>query len=104
MLDNLDLNAIHDENARELIRQVLNLVEKLTADMRDLQVENQRLRDEVNRLKGEQGKPKAKGKSLKRKPTAVSGRAPKPLRRSAWGLTEFLNSPSGMADMKPICA
>jgi len=61
MLDNLDLNAIQDENARELIRQLLNLVEKLTADIRDLQVENQRLRDEVNRLKGEQGKPKAKG-------------------------------------------
>lgn len=61
MLDNLDLNAIQDENARELIRQLLNLVEKLSADLRDAQVEIQRLRDEVNRLKGEQGKPKIKG-------------------------------------------
>jgi len=61
ILDNLDLNAIQDENAQELIRQLLNLVEKLSADLRDAQVEIQRLRDEVNRLKGEQGKPKVKG-------------------------------------------
>ena len=63
ILDNLDLNAIKDENARELIRQLLNLVEKLSADLRDAQIEIQRLRDEVNRLKGEQGKPKIKGNS-----------------------------------------
>ncbi len=65
LLDNLDLNAIQDENARELIRQLLNLVEKLSADLRDAQVEIQRLRDEVNRLKGEQGKPKIKGNTSK---------------------------------------
>jgi hypothetical protein len=61
MLDKLDLNAIEDENARELIGRLLNLVEKLSADLRDAQIEIQRLRDEVNRLKGEQGKPRIKG-------------------------------------------
>jgi predicted nucleic acid-binding Zn-ribbon protein len=40
---------------RELIRQLLNLVEKLSADLRDAQIEIQRLRDEVYRLKGETG-------------------------------------------------
>ena len=55
IFDNLDLNAIQDENARELILRLLNLIEKLTADLRDSQAENQRLRDEVNRLKGETG-------------------------------------------------
>jgi hypothetical protein len=69
LLDNLDLNAIQDENARELIRKLLNLVEKLSADLRDSQVENQRLRDEVNRLKGEQGKPKIKGNMPKPPPS-----------------------------------
>jgi len=68
ILDNLDLNAIQDENARELIRQLLNLVEKLSADLRDAQVEIQRLRDEVNRLKGEQGKPNIKGNTPKPAP------------------------------------
>jgi hypothetical protein len=48
-----------------LIRQLLNLVEKLSADLRDAQIEIQRLRDEVNRLKGEQGKPKIKGNTPK---------------------------------------
>ena len=61
MLDKIDLNSIQDENARELIRQLLNLVEKLSTDLRDAQLEIQRLRNENNRLKGEQGKPKIKG-------------------------------------------
>ena len=61
MFDNLDLPSIHDENARELVERLLNLIEKQAADLRDAQAEIQRLRDEVNRLKGEQGKPKIKG-------------------------------------------
>ena len=65
MLDKIDLNAIQDENARELIRQLLNLLEKLSTDLRDAQIEIQRLRDENNRLKGEQGKPKIKGNTPK---------------------------------------
>ena len=60
MLEGLDLNAIRDENARLLIRRLLNLIEKLSADLRDAQTEIQALRDENNRLKGEQGKPKVK--------------------------------------------
>jgi hypothetical protein len=58
MFDNLDLQAIPDENARQLIRKLLNLIEQLSADLRDAQAETQRLRDENNRLKGEQGAPK----------------------------------------------
>jgi len=69
MLENLDLNAIQDENTRELIGQLMNLVEKLSADLRDAQLEIQRLRDENNRLKGEQGKPKIKGNLPKPPPT-----------------------------------
>jgi hypothetical protein len=63
MLEHLDLNAIQDENAREVIVRLLNLIEKLSADLRDAQADNQRLRDEVNRLKGEQGKPQIKANS-----------------------------------------
>jgi len=60
MLEGIELNAIQDENARQLIRRLLNLIEKLSADLRDLRAENQTLRDENNHLKGEQGKPKVK--------------------------------------------
>ena len=75
MFDKLDLNAIQDENARELIGQLMNLVEKVSADLRDAQVENQRLRDENNCLKGEQGKPKIKGNTSKPPPTNHSSEA-----------------------------
>ena len=37
MLEEIDLNAIHDENVRKQMRQLLNLVEKLSADLRALQ-------------------------------------------------------------------
>ena len=65
MIDEIDLSRIQDENARELVERLLNLVEKLSADLRDAQAEMQRLRDEINRLKGEQGKPNIKGKTAK---------------------------------------
>jgi hypothetical protein len=61
MLGTIDLSSIQDENARQLIVQLLNLIEAQSADLRDAQAEIQRLRDEINRLKGEQGKPKIKG-------------------------------------------
>lgn len=65
MFDNLDLTSIQDEKARELVGRLLNLVEKLSAELRDAQAEIQHLRDENNRLKGEQGKPKIKGNTPK---------------------------------------
>jgi hypothetical protein len=65
MIYNIDPIKIQDENARELIKRLLNLIEKQTADIRDAQDEIQRFRDEVNRLKGEQGKPKIKGNTPK---------------------------------------
>ena len=64
--DNIDLNAIQGKCPG--IDQLLNLVEKLSADLRNAQLEK-RLRDEVNRLKGEQGKPKIKGNTPKPPPT-----------------------------------
>ena len=60
MLEDLDLHSIADEQARELVRQLLNLLEDVRADLRAAQAENQRLRDEINRLKGEQGMPTIK--------------------------------------------
>jgi hypothetical protein len=61
MFEDIELNAIQEENARELVKRLLNMVEELSREVRELRVENQRLRDENNRLKGEQGKPNIKG-------------------------------------------
>jgi hypothetical protein len=65
MLDDIDLDEIQEENARQLVWRLLNLIEDLSADLRDAQIENQGLRDEVNRLKGEQGKPNIKANRSK---------------------------------------
>jgi regulator of replication initiation timing len=61
MFEDIHLDAIQEENAREVVKRLLNLIEQLSAEVRDLRVEIQRLRDENNRLKGEQGKPNIKG-------------------------------------------
>ncbi len=66
MLEEIDLSNIQDENARELIVRLMNLIEAVSTDLRDAQAEIQRLLDENNRLKGEQGKPKIKGNTPKR--------------------------------------
>jgi hypothetical protein len=60
MLEDLDLHSIVDEQARALVRRLLNVREDVMADLRAAQAENQHLRDEINRLKGEQGTPKIK--------------------------------------------
>ena len=56
-LPDLDPASIPDERLRAAVVAILNLVETLTADVREARAEIQRLRDENNRLKGEQGKP-----------------------------------------------
>jgi len=61
MLEEFDLNRIEDiAGAREAIRRLLNLVEELAGENRKLREENQQQRDEINRLKGEQGQPSIK--------------------------------------------
>jgi hypothetical protein len=60
MLDDLDLSTIADDRMRELVVRLLNIIETVTADLRAAQAENQRLRDEIARLKGEQGQPPTK--------------------------------------------
>jgi len=67
VLENLDLNNIQDiQEARECIVMLLNLVESLKSDNRELREQVQRLRDEINRLKGEQGKPNIRPRKRKR--------------------------------------
>lgn len=61
MLPGFDPNQIKDlDQAREAIGMLLNLVEELKQENINLREQVQELRDEVNRLKGEQGKPPIK--------------------------------------------
>jgi len=66
LLEDFDLNNIQDiEQARKCIVKMLNLIETLKSESRELRERVQRLRDENNRLKGEQGKPDVKPNSCK---------------------------------------
>jgi regulator of replication initiation timing len=60
MVENFDPNTIEDENLRQVFITLMNLVETLSAKVKEQAEEIQRLRDENNRLKGEQGQPKIK--------------------------------------------
>ena len=53
----IDLKSIEDENLRGCIILLFNAVEQLSKENDELRKKNQSLTDEVNRLKGEQGKP-----------------------------------------------
>jgi len=57
MLDDLDLSGVTDPEARRILDLLRNVIEAQAAEIVTLRAENQRLRDEVNRLKGEQGVP-----------------------------------------------
>lgn len=49
MFEDIHLDAIQEENTRELVKRLLNLIEQISAENLELRIENQRARDEVNR-------------------------------------------------------
>ena len=53
-----DIDSIADKKAVGIIKVLVNLVEILAEENALLREKNQQLMDEINRLKGEQGKPK----------------------------------------------
>ncbi len=54
---NIGLEQIADPAAKAIIKQLLNIIEAQSGIIKKLTIENQNLKDENNRLKGEQGKP-----------------------------------------------
>jgi hypothetical protein len=57
MLDDIDPTAVADPQARALLMRLLNLVNDQAVQLQAQAAEIARLRDEINRLKGEQGRP-----------------------------------------------
>jgi regulator of replication initiation timing len=84
MLAGFDPNQIQDSaGSRQAIVMLLNLVEDLKSENQKLCEQNQRLYDEINRLKGEQGKPNIKPHSKKKsKPTSTDYSSEKERHRS----------------------
>lgn len=61
----IDIDSIADQNTRIIIRHLLNIIESQAAEIVKLKDENQKLCDEINHLKGEQGKPNIRKQSKK---------------------------------------
>ena len=61
-----DVTAIADAELKATVSGLLNLVETLHAENEALREETQQLNNEINRLKGEQGKPDIKGNTQKK--------------------------------------
>jgi hypothetical protein len=59
-LPDINLDTISDLALREVVRQLLNIIEAQATEIATLRVENQQLRDENARLKGGSGKPTIK--------------------------------------------
>jgi hypothetical protein len=72
MFEDLDLPSIADERTRALVTRLLNLLEDVMTELRTAQAEIQRLCDEINRLKGEQGQPTIKPNTLPPSPKDIS--------------------------------
>ncbi len=60
-LKDINITELHlDPPAHKLVQRLLNHIEAIVSDLNEMREENQQLRDEIARLKGEQGKPKMK--------------------------------------------
>jgi CCR4-NOT transcriptional regulation complex NOT5 subunit len=58
MVEEFDPSTIEDEKVRQVLLDLMNLVEALSAKLQEKDELIERLRDEIKRLKGEHGKPK----------------------------------------------
>jgi Transposase IS66 family len=65
LLQAVDPSQIADESVRQTVELLLNIIEQLNASLKELERENQQLKDEINHLKGEQGKPDIKPNTKK---------------------------------------
>jgi regulator of replication initiation timing len=63
LLQEIDPKRIAQDDLRQQVQTLLNLIEQLHSKVKELEKENQRLKDENNRLKGEQGRPEIKGEN-----------------------------------------
>ncbi len=64
ILNSLDVESVEDEQLRPILVILLNHVEQLESKVKAQETEIQRLTDELNRIKGEQGKPEVKPNRL----------------------------------------
>ena len=65
LLQSIKRKGIAEEPMGQKVEILLNLIEQLQSEVKELRAGNQGLRDENNRLKGEKGQPEIKAKNQK---------------------------------------
>ena len=60
-----EIAQLENSASQALVKKLLNLIERVVKENNTLSTERQQLRDEINRLKGEQGKPDIKANKKK---------------------------------------
>ena len=79
LLQNIDINLDHvDENIKKTILALLNIIEMLARENDDLRQQVQTLKNEINRLKGEQGKPTIRPNVKKKERWDISSEKERP--------------------------
>lgn len=58
------MKTIKDSSTKDLLILLLNIIEEQNRTIKEFYTENQQLKDEINKLKGEQGKPDIKSKKV----------------------------------------
>jgi hypothetical protein len=72
IINKIDIEKFTDPEVKSVLQLLMNIVEQQHETIVELREKNQKLRDEINRLKGEDGKPNIKGKTKKRMPKDIS--------------------------------
>ena len=55
-----ETSSLSDSNTKDILKSLFNLIDHLYSENEALREENQQFKNEINRLKGEQGKPDIK--------------------------------------------
>lgn len=55
-----ETDSLSDPDTKDILKSLFNLIDHLSSENEALREENQHFKDEINRLKGEQGKPDIK--------------------------------------------
>jgi hypothetical protein len=95
IIKSLQINPddISDKKDAEIIRILLQIIERLTEEVQALKTELQKTRDELNQLKGEKGKPKIPASKLKSKDFSMM----KPL--ACWNPLDYQETYRGKGSM-----
>ena len=96
-----EIAQIEDSATQAVVKKLLNIIERLCGENDALKTERQQLRDEINRLKGEQGNPDIKAN--KKKDAEISSEAERKEAEAKKKRQRELKLPKVKIDREQLC-